>query len=398
MVASQHPLVLWALVALVRVRALDPPTEKRDAALPPCGACTNLVASFEAGLTRTARGKLDGGDTAWEEKAGQKYSTSEVRLVEITEELCRGVSRGETQCHQLAGEWEEKIEEWWRLEGDRPSLREWLCVEQQQVCCPAEHYGPQCEKCSVLGLGDRLCSGNGKCKGVGTRKGNGKCSCTREYSGERCDQCSAGHYESFRDDNKLLCSSCHKACASHCTGPGPKSCAKCKEGYEMDSEHGCMDIDECQHEAGKSCIKENKFCVNTEGTFRCMKCDKGCKGCDGDGPDNCLECAEGHQKNKDNVCISDKQAGRIFTIDNTRFFTYAGLVVATCIIFHKNWMVASAVGGFVAVYISCTEYYLANNTMNGDLQPTPGTLDAIQQQFAQGMPGMGGMPPDPEDF
>ena len=45
--------------------------------------------SFEAGLTRTARGKLDGGDTAWEEKAGQKYSTSEVRLVEITEELCR---------------------------------------------------------------------------------------------------------------------------------------------------------------------------------------------------------------------------------------------------------------------------------------------------------------------
>ena len=44
MVAPQHPLVLWALVALGRVRALEPPTEKRDAALPPCGACTNLVA------------------------------------------------------------------------------------------------------------------------------------------------------------------------------------------------------------------------------------------------------------------------------------------------------------------------------------------------------------------
>ena len=102
------------------------------------------------------------------------------------------------------------------------------------------------------------------------------------------------------------------------------------------------------------------------------------------------------------MCVADKNAGRVFTIDNTRYFTYAGLVIATCIIFHKNWVVASAVGGFVAIYISCTELYLANNTMNGDLQPTPGTLDAIQQQFAQGMPGMGDMNmgdiPPPEDM
>ena len=90
--------------------------------------------------------------------------------------------------------------------------------------------------------------------------------------------------------------------------------------------------------------------------------------------------------------------GRIFTIDNTRYFTYAGLVIATCIIFHKNWLVASLVGGVGAVYISATEYYLANNTMNGDLQPTPGTLDAIQAQFAQGMPGMGGEMPPMEDM
>ena len=90
--------------------------------------------------------------------------------------------------------------------------------------------------------------------------------------------------------------------------------------------------------------------------------------------------------------------GRVFTIDNTRFFTYAGLVVATMIIFHKNWHVASLVGGVVGVYISCTEYYLANNTMNGDLQPTPGTLEAIQQQFSQGMGGQpgGGMPMEEE--
>ena len=46
--------------------------------LPPCGACTNLVTSFEAGVERTKRGKLEGGDAAWEEKSGQKYATSEV--------------------------------------------------------------------------------------------------------------------------------------------------------------------------------------------------------------------------------------------------------------------------------------------------------------------------------
>ena len=100
--------------------------------LPPCGACTNLVTSFEAGVERTKRGKLEGGDAAWEEKSGQKYATSEVtnqntvepavtvppqvRLAEISEQLCKDVGRGETQCHVNHGDWEEDIEDWWRLD------------------------------------------------------------------------------------------------------------------------------------------------------------------------------------------------------------------------------------------------------------------------------------------
>merc|ERR1740124_861811 len=40
-------------------------------------------------MERTKRGKLGGGDAAWEEKSGQKYATSEVRLAEITEVLCK---------------------------------------------------------------------------------------------------------------------------------------------------------------------------------------------------------------------------------------------------------------------------------------------------------------------
>ena len=107
------------LSCLLLVQSLDPPKEeggKSAAKLPPCGACTNLVTSFEAGMERTKRGKLEGGDAAWEEKSGQKYATSEVRLAEISEQLCKDVGRGEVQCHVNHGDWEEDIETWWALE------------------------------------------------------------------------------------------------------------------------------------------------------------------------------------------------------------------------------------------------------------------------------------------
>ena len=61
----------------------------------------------------------------------------------------------------------------------RSPLREWLCVDKLEMCCPQEHFGPKCQPCGVLGLGEKVCSGNGKCKGSGTRKGNGKCSCNK---------------------------------------------------------------------------------------------------------------------------------------------------------------------------------------------------------------------------
>jgi len=303
-----HLPSLLLLLAPLAAAGLEMGKEAQDsktgARLPPCGACTNLVTSFEAGMERTKRGKLGGGDAAWEEKSGQRYATSEVRLAEITEQLCKDVGRGETQCHQLAGEWEEGLEEWWQLDpATRPHLRQWLCVDRVKVCCPPDHFGPHCQACPVLASNGKLCSGNGKCKGGGTRKGNGKCSCSKEYSGDQCDACSSGFYQSFRDETKLLCSACHKACAGHCSGPGPKACAKCETGYTMNTEHGCMDVDECA--AGTPCDK-NKFCVNTEGSHRCMACDRACDGCDSDGPDNCKECGEGFTRNKNNVCVADK--------------------------------------------------------------------------------------------
>lgn len=114
------------------------------------------------------------------------------------------------------------------------------------MCCPPNTYGPNCDPCPD-------CNGNGKfdlivhswykkcvlftnefqlffaltagkCKGNGTRKGNGKCTCDTGYSGEFCSECAVQYYESFRDEKNLLCSPCHNACSIEgCTGGGAKS-------------------------------------------------------------------------------------------------------------------------------------------------------------------------------
>jgi hypothetical protein len=341
-------------------------TERASAKLPPCSACTQLVGSFEAGMEKTARGKLEGGDAAWEEKhQGSGYAKSEVRFVEIQERLCKDLDRGEIQCHDNHHHWEEHLEEWWSGEPEeRAPLKEWLCVDKLKACCPEDHYGPDCTQCDLNDAKGRMCSGNGKCKGSGTRKGNGKCACDTGYGADLCDKCDAGFYNSYKDDEKYLCSACHKSCQIHCNGSGPKACAKCAAGYQRDTEHGCTDIDECT--VSRPCTG-NKFCVNTEGAFRCVRCDKSCDGCEGDGPDSCTECAEGHVKNKDGICITEQAAGRIFTISNTRFFTYIGLFVATAIIFQRSVVVAGVLGVVIALYITLSEYYLQGSS--GELRP-----------------------------
>lgn len=236
----------------------------------------------------TERGKHDGGDAAWEEKKLGSYKTSEVRLTEIQENLCKEVKRGQDQCHTLANEHEELVEDWWFKNQDTSDLHTWLCIEKLTVCCPDGHFGPNCDACSD-------CNGNGKCKGNGTRKGNGKCSCDAGYTGESCDNCSIQYYESFRDDTKLLCSPCHASCGGDggCTVSGPKGCRKCKEGWRMHPEHGCFDINECVEES-RIC-KQKQFCVNKEGSYSCLDCDRSCESCDGDGPDMCKKCAEGFE-------------------------------------------------------------------------------------------------------
>lgn len=230
--------------------------------LPPCKACKTLVTSFEFFMDKTSRGKYEGGDTAYEEEKMGKYKYSEVRLVEIHEQLCTDVTRGRDQCHALVEEYEELIEEWWKKQMELPSLFQFLCIDHGKTCCPDGFYGPDCIKCTD-------CHGNGVCKGNGTRKGNGKCLCDPGYFGEECLDCDKGYYEAFKDETKLLCSKCHMACDDEgCKGPGSKSCVGCKSGWIRDNEGNCIDVNECLRKQNP--CKSNQFCVNNEGSYSCL--------------------------------------------------------------------------------------------------------------------------------
>lgn len=63
-----------------------------------------------------------------------------------------------------------------------------------------------------------------------------------------------------------------------------------------------------------------------------------------------------------------REHGRESHVNMTRYLTYAGLCIATCIILQKNTLAASLVGLSVALYISLSEYFLSSSENNSDLQ------------------------------
>lgn len=135
-------LKLCFVVSLLSVAAaIDDPQKQKDKStkLPPCKACTVLVESFNLGLERTKRGKHAGGDAAWEQEKLRAYKKSEVRFVEIQEQLCTEVKRGQDHCHTLSNDHESLIEDWFTHKQDEePDLHAWLCIKQLSVCCPLE--------------------------------------------------------------------------------------------------------------------------------------------------------------------------------------------------------------------------------------------------------------------
>lgn len=176
--------------------------------------------TYLKGLERTASGKFEGGDAAWEEAKQGSYARSEVRLVEIQEKICADVIEGKDQCYTSSEQYESDVEEWWTsYQQDEPDLFKHLCIDSAKVCCPLGHFGSECTPCP--GFPDDICTNNGKCQGAGMRTGSGKCKCDAGYDGELCDSCANAYFESYRDSNKFLCSKCHASCDGNCSKAGP---------------------------------------------------------------------------------------------------------------------------------------------------------------------------------
>ncbi|XP_077120986.1 protein disulfide isomerase CRELD2 isoform X2 [Ranitomeya variabilis] len=240
----------------------------------------------QKGLEHTSKSNFGGGNTAWEEKTLSRYESSEIRLVEIIENLC---DSSDFECNVMVEEHEEKIEKWWfKMRKKYPDLLKWFCIETIKVCCPPGTYGPDCLGC--LGGSERPCHGNGLCSGDGTRSGDGSCRCNAEYTGTFCLECADGYFNVEKNDTHCTCSACHESCKT-CYGPSSNGCIVCKEGWTREDE-GCADVDECATEQPP--CKENQYCLNTEGSFSCKRCDNSCAGCTGEGPETCKACATGY--------------------------------------------------------------------------------------------------------
>lgn len=177
-------------------------------------------------MKKTAKGKFEGGDAAWEEAKLGNYATSEIRLTEIQETVCSDVEEGRDQCYSFHEQYDGEIEEWWfNRQSIDSDLFKYFCIDTVQLCCPHLHYGMNCTACP--GYPDNVCNNNGKCKGAGTRKGNGRCACDHGYTGEHCNACAENYYQSYKDDKKVLCSKCHVSCLGACKSAGPMGNVNC---------------------------------------------------------------------------------------------------------------------------------------------------------------------------
>ncbi len=76
------------------------------------------------------------------------------------------------------------------------------------MCCPKNHFGPECTPCPKIN--DLICNGNGKCDGDGKRSGSGSCLCDTGYIGQTCNECDEKFYAESKNDTYVKCScKCH---------------------------------------------------------------------------------------------------------------------------------------------------------------------------------------------
>ncbi|CAG4987181.1 unnamed protein product [Parnassius apollo] len=310
-----------------------------------CNRCKVLSNSFKNWLQKTARGKYEGGDAAWEEAKLKSYSRSEMRLVEIQEGLCSDVKKHQDQCYALAEEVEHLLEQWWVHEDpNSQDVFAWLCVSTLHYCCPKNHYGMTCAPCPK-DENNKICGGRGECNGDGTRQGNGTCICNRGFSGQFCESCA----ENFYSIDKEYCKPCHKAC-NGCRGEGAAACKFCKPGWELES-GACNDINEC---ANISLCKSHQFCINWEGSYACRNCDDTCRTCKGEGLANCTSC-ESNYMLWGGMCLDKTLKQQIFSNALKKLGLYVFLIVAAILMYKRMKAVSSLTVLLIGIIIYFSE-------------------------------------------
>ncbi|KAI3381641.1 hypothetical protein SNEBB_009764 [Seison nebaliae] len=294
--------ICWSATLLLLIPFLSVVYGDNDLLLR-CRYCHEIVDDFQKGLGSTKKGNFGGGNSDWESSRLGNYETSETRFLEIWEKLCEN-SKEVKQCHYLAEELEERIEDWYMEKQEKePNLFNYLCVEGNNGCCPKGTFGPKCGECLSDNNG-RICSGHGKCDGDGYKFGNGKCSCDTSYSGDLCDECKEGYYETKNDNGDFVCKKCHESCKDECTGEGAISCIECGIGWER-VDKKCVDIDECALEDKGNCT-DGTYCFNSRGSFSCKPCNRACSKCFSADKSNCEECSTGYrhvEKDGKKICL-----------------------------------------------------------------------------------------------
>uniref|UniRef100_A0A8R1IJ37 EGF-like domain-containing protein n=1 Tax=Caenorhabditis japonica TaxID=281687 RepID=A0A8R1IJ37_CAEJA len=214
MMEKARKVVMSRILVLAAILAVCSSQKELNIKNEKCRTCNFLVHTFDEGLKKTARQHFAGGDTAWEEKNLGKYKTSETRLIEVLEGVCKksslpnmdkftGISDIEFKCATQLEQREETIEEFYYNQ-QHNNMSIWLCVEQLKLCCPHGHYGKTCEKCPGLYEGSDACFGKGSCHGDGSREGSGKCKCEDGYTGNLCRHCDSEYFEESRTEKSVI--------------------------------------------------------------------------------------------------------------------------------------------------------------------------------------------------
>eukprot|EP00040_Diaphanoeca_grandis_P019928 m.105572 g.105572 ORF g.105572 m.105572 type:complete len:577 (-) comp27660_c0_seq1:85-1815(-) len=313
-------LMLFSVESLAKKSKQEKAAEKRKNEK--CETCHKITTAFYEGYENTDTIEFTGESKGWSmdnEKFLGKYKMGEARLVEILENVC---AKKDESCHDLLGNLEEDIEEWFgereNEDHDFNGLDEHLCVRKAKLCCTPNAFGPTCSKCKgvIKTKTENVfapCSGHGACNGDGTRGGTGRCKCEAGWGSKSCNKCLDNHF-SFHNEvtEEDECRECDVAC-SGCTRQGAQGCKACAKGFEESADSavlGCVDVNECSKLGSTLCSDTGTFCHNTRGSFSCEECSDACADpgdttqpwCTGAAAENCKACKAGYKELEGGGC------------------------------------------------------------------------------------------------